>query len=106
VKQCVDWLRANPGSTANPVMLDDFKLRPPRREDMKEDMEALIHHFKLFTEGYCIPPGETYAAVEAPKGEFGVTSLDGANTVSAEMPRARRIFRRWASGRGTCWLTW
>jgi NADH-quinone oxidoreductase subunit D len=76
VKQCVDWLRANPG----PVMVEDYKLRPPRRADMKEDMEALIHHFKLFTEGYSVPAGETYAAVEAPKGEFGVYLVsDGAN---------------------------
>ena len=53
---------------------------PPSREEMKEDMESLIHHFKFFTEGYCVPEGETYAAVEAPKGEFGVYLVsDGAN---------------------------
>jgi len=76
IRQCVDWLRANPG----PVMLDDHKVAPPRREEMKESMEALIHHFKLFTEGYCPPEGEVYAAVEAPKGEFGVYIIsDGAN---------------------------
>ena len=76
VRQCVDWLRANPG----PVMLDDHKLTAPAREEMKEDMEALIHHFKLFTEGYCVPRGEAYAAVEHPKGEFGVYLVsDGAN---------------------------
>jgi len=76
VKQCVDWLRANPG----PVMLDDHKITPPSREDMKEDMEALIHHFKLFTEGYCTAPGEVYAAIEHPKGEFGCYLIsDGAN---------------------------
>jgi len=76
IRQCVDWLRANPG----PVVVDDQKLVPPTREDMKEDMEALIHHFKLFTEGFCIPEGETYAAVEAPKGEFGIYLVsDGAN---------------------------
>ncbi len=76
IKQCVDWLRANPG----PVMVDDHKLVPPKREEMKEDMESLIHHFKLFTEGFCIPEGEAYAAVEAPKGEFGVYLIsDGAN---------------------------
>jgi len=76
VMQCVDWLRAHPG----PVMVDDHKLTPPRREEMKEDMEALIHHFKLFTEGFCIPAGECYAAVEAPKGEFGIYLVsDGAN---------------------------
>ena len=76
VKACVDWLRSNPG----PVEITDHKLVPPRREDMKEDMEALIHHFKLFTEGFCIPEGEVYAAVEAPKGEFGIYLIsDGAN---------------------------
>ncbi len=76
IKQCVDWLRANPG----PVMISDRKVAPPKRAEMKEDMEALIHHFKLFTEGYCVPPGEVYAAVEAPKGEFGVYLVsDGAN---------------------------
>jgi NADH-quinone oxidoreductase subunit D len=76
IRQCVEWLRTNPG----PVMVDDHKLVPPRREEMKEDMEALIHHFKLFTEGFCIPEGEAYAAVEHPKGEFGVYLVsDGAN---------------------------
>lgn len=76
IKQCVDWLRANPG----PVMIDDFKVAPPKRVDMKGDMEALIHHFKLFTEGFCVPEGEAYAAVEQPKGEFGVYIIsDGAN---------------------------
>jgi NADH-quinone oxidoreductase subunit D len=76
VRQCVQWLRANPG----PVMLKNFKVAPPSREDMKEDMEALIHHFKLFTEGYGVPAGETYCAVEAPKGEFGCYLVsDGAN---------------------------
>ena len=76
IRQCVKWLRENPG----PVMLDDRKLAAPAREEMKEDMEALIHHFKLFTEGYCVPRGEAYAAVEAPKGEFGVYLVsDGAN---------------------------
>lgn len=76
VKQCIKWLRENPG----PVMLDDHKLTPPNRADMKGDMESLIHHFKLFTEGYTVPAGEAYAAVEAPKGEFGVYLIsDGAN---------------------------
>lgn len=76
ILQCVDWLRANPG----PVMIRNFKVIPPTREEMKDDMEALIHHFKLFTEGYCVPAGETYAAVEAPKGEFGCYLVsDGAN---------------------------
>ena len=76
VRQCVDWLRQNPG----PVVIDDSKLVPPKREEMKGDMEALIHHFKLFTEGYCVPEGEVYAAVEHPKGEFGIYLVsDGAN---------------------------
>jgi NADH-quinone oxidoreductase subunit D len=76
IMQCVDWLRQNPG----PVMIDDRKIRPPRREEMKGDMESLIHHFKLMTEGYCPPAGETYAAIEAPKGELGVYLVsDGAN---------------------------
>jgi len=76
IQQCVDWLRANPG----PIMADDRKVVPPRREEMKADMEALIHHFKLFTEGYALPPGEVYAAIEHPKGEYGVFLIsDGAN---------------------------
>ncbi|WP_018953520.1 NADH-quinone oxidoreductase subunit D [Thioalkalivibrio sulfidiphilus] len=76
IRQCVDWLRKNPG----PVMLEDHKITPPRREEMKADMESLIHHFKLFTEGFCLPEGEAYAAVEHPKGEFGVYLVsDGAN---------------------------
>ena len=76
IQQCVNWLRANPG----PVMIDNYKVSPPSREEMKDDMEALIHHFKLFTEGYCVPAGETYSAVEGPKGEFGCYLIsDGAN---------------------------
>ncbi|MEO1582875.1 MAG: NADH-quinone oxidoreductase subunit D [Pseudomonadota bacterium] len=76
IKQCVAWLRDNPG----PVMLDDHKISPPKRAEMKGDMESLIHHFKLFTEGYTVPAGEAYAAVEHPKGEFGVYLIsDGAN---------------------------
>ncbi|MGH8514869.1 MAG: NADH-quinone oxidoreductase subunit D, partial [Gammaproteobacteria bacterium] len=76
IKQCVAWLRKNPG----PVTIEDYKLVSPRREDMKGDMESLIHHFKLFTEGYCVPEGEIYAAVEHPKGEFGIYLIsDGAN---------------------------
>lgn len=76
IRQCVEWLRTHPG----PVAVDDHKVMPPSRAAMKEDMEALIHHFKLFTEGYCPPPGEVYAAVEAPKGEFGCYIIsDGAN---------------------------
>ena len=76
VRQCIEWLRKNPG----PVIADDHKIVPPTRTVMKQDMEALIHHFKLFTEGFCIPEGEAYAAVEHPKGEFGVYLIsDGAN---------------------------
>ncbi len=76
IRQCVDWLRDNPG----PVIIDDHKLVPPRRATMKDDMESLIHHFKLFTEGYCLPAGEVYAAIEHPKGEFGIYLVsDGAN---------------------------
>jgi NADH-quinone oxidoreductase subunit D len=76
ISQCVAWLRANPG----PVMLDNHKIVPPTRVQMKEDMESLIHHFKLFTEGFTVPAGEAYAAVEHPKGEFGVYLVsDGAN---------------------------
>ncbi|HLM53025.1 MAG TPA: NADH-quinone oxidoreductase subunit D [Pseudoxanthomonas sp.] len=76
IEQCVAWLKANPG----PVMVQNYKLAAPSREEMKDDMEALIHHFKLFTEGYCVPVGETYSAVEAPKGELGVYLIsDGAN---------------------------
>ncbi len=76
IRQCVQWLREHPG----PVMLEDHKITPPKRVEMKGDMESLIHHFKLFTEGYCPPPGEVYAAVEAPKGEFGCYLVsDGSN---------------------------
>ena len=76
VIQCAEWLKNNPG----PVILDDYKLSPPPREEMKEDMESLIHHFKLFTEGYSVPAGQTYRAIEAPKGEFGIFLVsDGAN---------------------------
>jgi len=76
VKQCVDWLRKNPG----PVMIDDHKVAPSSRLDMKANMEELIHHFKLFTEGMHVPEGEAYAAIEHPKGEFGIYLVsDGAN---------------------------
>ncbi|PKO92101.1 MAG: NADH-quinone oxidoreductase subunit D [Betaproteobacteria bacterium HGW-Betaproteobacteria-1] len=76
IKQCVDWLRKNPG----PVISDNHKIAPPSREDMKQDMESMIHHFKLFTEGFHVPAGEAYAAVEHPKGEFGIYLIsDGAN---------------------------
>jgi NADH-quinone oxidoreductase subunit D len=76
IKQCVDWLRANPG----PVITDNHKVAAPSREAMKSNMEELIHHFKLFTEGFHVPEGEAYAAVEHPKGEFGIYIVsDGAN---------------------------
>jgi NADH-quinone oxidoreductase subunit D len=76
IKQCVDWLRKNPG----PVITDNHKVAPPPRVEMKQNMEELIHHFKLFTEGFHVPPGETYAAIEHPKGEFGIYLVsDGAN---------------------------
>jgi NADH-quinone oxidoreductase subunit D len=76
IKQCIEWLRKNPGS----VISDNHKVAPPPRAAMKEDMEAMIHHFKLFTEGFHIPAGEAYAAVEHPKGEFGIYLIsDGAN---------------------------
>ncbi|MBK9623260.1 MAG: NADH-quinone oxidoreductase subunit D [Rhodocyclaceae bacterium] len=76
VRQCIAWLRANPG----PVITDNHKVAPPSREAMKSNMEELIHHFKLFTEGMHVPAGEAYAAIEHPKGEFGVWAVsDGAN---------------------------
>jgi NADH-quinone oxidoreductase subunit D len=76
IKQCVDWLRKHPG----PVITDDHKVAPPNREGMKTNMEDMIHHFKLFTEGFHVPAGEAYAAVEHPKGEFGIYMVsDGAN---------------------------
>lgn len=76
IKQCVDWLRKNPG----PVITDNHKVAPPNREGMKTNMEDMIHHFKLFTEGFHVPEGEAYAAVEHPKGEFGIYMIsDGAN---------------------------
>lgn len=76
IKQCIQWLNNNPG----PVIAENYKVVPPSRAVMKDDMEALIHHFKLFTEGFCVPEGEAYAAVEHPKGEFGVYLVsDGAN---------------------------
>src|SRR5512147_2493229 len=76
VRQCIDWLRRNPG----PVIVDNHKVAPPDRLSMKQNMEELIHHFKLFTEGMHVPAGEAYAAVEHPKGEFGIYLVsDGAN---------------------------
>jgi NADH-quinone oxidoreductase subunit D len=76
IQQCIKWLRANPG----PVITDNHKVAPPSRESMKSNMEGLIHHFKLFTEGFHVPEGQAYAAVEHPKGEFGIYLVsDGAN---------------------------
>ena len=76
IQQCVNWLRVNPG----PVISDNHKIAPPSRVGMKQNMEELIHHFKLFTEGMHVPAGEAYAAVEHPKGEFGIYLVsDGAN---------------------------
>ena len=76
IKQCITWLRANPGD----VITRDNKVAPPDRESMKTNMEDMIHHFKLFTEGFHVPAGEAYAAVEHPKGEFGIYMVsDGAN---------------------------
>ena len=76
IRQCIEWLRNNPG----PVMVENHKVAPPSRTAMKTNMEELIHHFKLFTEGFHVPPGEAYASVEHPKGEFGIYLVsDGAN---------------------------
>jgi NADH-quinone oxidoreductase subunit D len=76
IKQCIAWLRTNPGA----VITASHKIAPPSREEMKTNMEELIHHFKLFTEGIHVPPGEAYAAIEHPKGEFGIYIIsDGAN---------------------------
>ena len=76
IQQCIAWLRKNPG----PVITDNHKVAPPTRVEMKQNMEELIHHFKLFSEGMHVPPGEAYAAIEHPKGEFGIYLMsDGAN---------------------------
>ncbi|MFA7664578.1 MAG: NADH-quinone oxidoreductase subunit D [Burkholderiaceae bacterium] len=76
IRQCIDWLRVNPG----PVIVDNFKVAPPSRVAMKTNMEELIHHFKLFTEGLHAPEGQVYSAIEHPKGEFGIYLVsDGAN---------------------------
>lgn len=74
IQQCIDLMETGP------VLTKDAKVAPPRRSDMKQSMEALIHHFKLYTEGFKVPAGEVYAAIEAPKGEFGVFLVsDGTN---------------------------
>jgi NADH-quinone oxidoreductase subunit D len=78
MKQCLEMLRSPTGQ--GPVSIEDGKIAPPKRADMKSKMESLIHHFKLYTEGFHVPAGEVYAAVEAPKGEFGVYLVsDGSN---------------------------
>jgi NADH-quinone oxidoreductase subunit D len=94
IRQCIDWLRVNPGA----VITENHKVAPPSREAMKGNMEELIHHFKLFTEGIHVPEGECYAAVEHPKGEFGIYAVsDGANKPYRLKIRAPvlRISRRW-----------
>ncbi len=76
IDQCITWLKNNPG----PVQIDDYHITPPPRELVKKDMASHINHFKLFTEGFCLPEGQVYCAVEQPKGEFGVYLIsDGAN---------------------------
>ncbi|GHU11674.1 NADH-quinone oxidoreductase subunit D [Betaproteobacteria bacterium] len=76
IRQCITWLKANPG----PVMSDNHKVAPPPKADVKSNMEALIHHFKLCSEGIHVPEGEAYAGIEHPKGEFGIYAIsDGAN---------------------------
>ena len=78
MKQCVEKLHS--AEAQGPVVVEDNKIAPPRRAQMKRSMESLIHHFKLYTEGFHVPAGEVYAAVEAPKGEFGVYLIaDGSN---------------------------
>src|SRR3546814_3468334 len=74
IRQCIEQM------PDGPVLTTDGKIAPPRRAEMKRSMEALIHHFKLYTEGFHVPAGETYTAVEAPKGEFAVYLVsDGTN---------------------------
>jgi len=88
MKHGIQKLRAPDGQ--GPVVVDDNKIAPPRRSEMKRSMEALIHHFKLYTEGVRVPAGEVYAAVEAPKGEFGVLPGRGRQqqTLQVQDPRA------------------
>lgn len=76
MQQCIDWLRVHEG----PVLSSHHKVTKPDRSTLHQDMESLIHHFKMATEGFCIPEGETYAAIEHPKGEFGIYLIsDGSN---------------------------
>ena len=88
IKQCIKWLRENEG----PVMLDDYKVVPPSRVEMKGDMESLIHHFKLFTEGYTVPEGEAYAAVEHPKGRVRCLSRVGRGEQTLSHQKFARRF--------------
>ncbi len=100
MRQCITLLRKTPG----PVSNADQKTVPPKRGEMKRSMEALIHHFKLYTEGVRVPAGEVYTAVEAPKGEFGVYLVsDGSNKPYRCKIRAPvlRICRRWISLQGS-----
>ena len=107
MKQCIEKLRAPDGQ--GPVAVDDNKIVPPRRAEMKRSMEALIHHFKLYTEGFHVPAGEVYAAVEAPKGEFGVYLVsDGSNKPYKCKIRAPGFAHLQAMDflcRATCWPT-
>ncbi len=108
MQQCVAKLNAPDGK--GPVSATDGKVVPPKRGEMKQSMEALIHHFKLYTEGFKVPAGEVYAAVEAPKGEFGVYLVsDGTNKPYRCKIRAPAspISVRWTiCAAGTCWRTW
>ena len=103
MKQCCEKLTTELG----PVTVENHKMVPPKRAVMKSSMEALIHHFKLYTEGYHVPAGEVYAAVEAPKGEFGVYLVsDGSNSPIAASSgrRALPTFRPWISyAAAICW---
>ncbi len=103
MKQCLAQM------PEGPVLATDRKVTPPKRAEMKRSMEALIHHFKLYTEGYHVPAGEVYVATESPKGEFGVYLVsDGpTNPIAARSARPRSaISRPWNScPRGTCWPT-
>ncbi len=107
MKQCIAKLREPEGQGR--VSVDDNKIVPPKRGEMKRSMEALIHHFKLYTEGFHVPAGEVYAAVEAPKGEFGVYLIaDGTNKPYKCKIRAPGFahLRPWiSSARATCWPT-
>ena len=103
MKQCCEQLTTELG----PVTVVNHKMVPPKRAVMKSSMEALIQHFKLYTEGYHVPAGEVYVAVEAPKGEFGVISSPTAPIahIAARSGRlAFRICRPWiSSAEAICW---